>query len=60
MQEYFVYFKIFKPISWDERPAERRCRFIQRFLNKSERQGGRIPATISVDRECARFACLYL
>ena len=31
MQEYFVYFKIFKPISWDKRPAERRCRFIQRF-----------------------------
>ena len=31
MQEYFVYFKIFKPISWDERPAERRSRFIQRF-----------------------------
>ncbi len=30
-QEYFVYFKIFKPISWDERPAERRSRLIQRF-----------------------------
>ena len=27
------YFKIFKPISWGERPAERRSRFIQRFLN---------------------------
>ena len=27
-----MYFKIFKPISWGERPAERRCRFIQRFL----------------------------
>ena len=26
------YFKIFKPISWGERPAERRSRFIQRFL----------------------------
>ena len=25
------YFKIFKPISWGERPAERRSRFIQRF-----------------------------
>ena len=32
-QEYFVYFKIFKPISWGERPAERRSRLIQRFLN---------------------------
>ena len=31
-QEYFVYFKIFKPISWDKRPAERRSRLIQRFL----------------------------
>ena len=27
-----MYFKIFKPISWDERPAERRSRLIQRFL----------------------------
>ena len=27
------YFKIFKPISWGERPAERRSRFIQRFPN---------------------------
>ena len=26
-----MYFKIFKPISWGERPAERRSRFIQRF-----------------------------
>ena len=26
-----MYFKIFKPISWDKRPAERRSRFIQRF-----------------------------
>ena len=31
-QEYFVYFKIFKPISWGKRPAERRSQFIQRFL----------------------------
>ena len=36
-QEYFVYFKIFKPISWDERPAERRSRFIQRFHNTTGR-----------------------
>ena len=28
-----MYFKIFKPISWDKRPAERRRRFIQRFLS---------------------------
>ncbi|MBS6491911.1 MAG: hypothetical protein KH614_05115, partial [Firmicutes bacterium] len=27
------YFKIFKPISWGERPAERRSRLIQRFPN---------------------------
>ena len=27
-----MYFKIFKPISWGKRPAERRRRFIQRFL----------------------------
>ena len=27
------YFKIFKPISWGERPAERRSRLIQRFLS---------------------------
>ena len=27
-----MYFKIFKPISWGKRPAERRSRFIQRFL----------------------------
>ena len=33
MQEFFVYFKIFKPISWGKRPAERRRRFIQRFLS---------------------------
>ena len=37
-----MYFKIFKPTSWGKRPAERRCRFIQRFLkigniNKSGR-----------------------
>ena len=31
MQESFTYFKIFKPISWDKRPAERRSRLIQRF-----------------------------
>ena len=31
LQESFTYFKIFKPISWDKRPAERRSRFIQRF-----------------------------
>ncbi len=28
-----MYFKIFKPISWGKRPAERRSRLIQRFLN---------------------------
>ena len=27
-----MYFKIFKPISWGKRPAERRSRLIQRFL----------------------------
>ena len=26
-----MYFKIFKPISWDKRPAERRSRLVQRF-----------------------------
>ena len=31
-QESFTYFKIFKPISWGKRPAERRSRLIQRFL----------------------------
>ena len=35
LQEYFVYFKIFKPTSWGKRPAERRSRFFQRFLNFS-------------------------
>ena len=34
MQESFAYFKIFKPISWGKRPAEHRCRLIQRFLKK--------------------------
>ena len=29
-----MYFKIFKPISWGKRPAERRCRLIQRFPRK--------------------------
>ena len=29
-----MYFKIFKPISWGKRPAERRCRLIQRVLRK--------------------------
>ena len=29
-----MYFKIFKPISWGKRPAERRRQFIQRFLRK--------------------------
>ena len=33
MQESFTYFKIFKPISWDKRPAERRRRLIQRLLS---------------------------
>ena len=33
MQESFTYFKIFKPISWGKRPAERRSRLIQRFPN---------------------------
>ncbi|WP_419496498.1 hypothetical protein, partial [Faecousia sp.] len=32
------YFKIFKPISWGERPAERRSRFIQRFPSLYELQ----------------------
>ena len=32
-QESFTYFKIFKPISLGKRPAERRCRLIQRFLD---------------------------
>ena len=31
LQESFTYFKIFKPISWGIRPADRRSRFIQRF-----------------------------
>ena len=31
------YFKIFKPISWGERPAERRSRLIQRFPRHSRR-----------------------
>ena len=31
------YFKIFKPISWGERPAERRSRFIQRFLKETQK-----------------------
>ncbi len=35
-QEYFVYFKIFKPISWDKRPAERRSRLIQRSPNNGK------------------------
>ena len=30
-----MYFKIFKPISWGKRPAERRSRLIQRFLRCS-------------------------
>ena len=29
-----MYFKIFKPISWGKRPAERRSRLIQRFPGK--------------------------
>ena len=33
-QESFTYFKIFKPISWGKRPAERRSRLIQRFPRK--------------------------
>ncbi len=32
MQEYFVYFKFFKPKSWDKRFAECRWLFIQSFL----------------------------
>ena len=36
MQESFTYFKIFKPKSWGKRPAERRCRFIQRFLSSAK------------------------
>ncbi len=35
-QESFTYFKIFKPISWGKRTAERRCRLIQRFLRNAE------------------------
>ena len=31
------YFRIFKPISWGERPAERRSRLIQRFPRHSRR-----------------------
>ena len=37
-QEYFVYFKIFKPISWGKRPAERRCRLIQRFPKRKGKE----------------------
>ncbi len=38
-QEYFVYFKIFKPISWGKSPAERRSRLIQRFLIFDAKRG---------------------
>ena len=39
-QESFTYFKIFKPISWGKRPAERRSRLIQRFPRFDPRPGG--------------------
>ena len=51
-QEYFVYFKIFKPISWGKRPAERRSRFIQRFLRSNRVENGRFfvkPAVFVID-----------
>lgn len=35
---FLVYFKIFKPISWGKRPAERRSRLIQRFPGKKSRE----------------------
>ena len=41
-QESFTYFKIFKPISWGKRPAERRRRFIQRFPKE------RVPASLRI------------
>ena len=38
--EIFAYFKIFKPISWGKRPAERRSRLIQRFPeNRRSKRG---------------------
>ena len=50
LQESFTYFKIFKPISWDKRPAERRSRFIQRFPRFSNRSvGAKDPLTAAVD-----------
>ena len=41
-QESFTYFKIFKPISWGKRPAERRRRLIQRFPKE------RVPASLRI------------
>ena len=43
MQEYFVYFKIFKPISWGKRPAERRSQFNQRFPRKASAHSPFLP-----------------
>ena len=49
-QEYFVYFKIFKPISRDKRPAERRSRFNQRFpsITDSGFSADKKPATKNI------------
>ena len=48
------YFKIFKPISWGERPAERRSRFIQRFPsdNAPERKKS---SDLSIGASCWRY-----
>ena len=50
-----MYFKIFKPISWGKRPAERRRRFIQRFLKFSSGIKQQAGANKSV---CSCLFCL--
>ena len=58
MQESFTYFKIFKPISWGKRPAERRNRLIQRFLKfsqeiKKENAAQELPRGVTVSGSLA-------
>ena len=62
-----MYFKIFKPISWGKRPAERRSRFIQRFLNDAichPEQNSLLGATslgLHSRSKCLRcgFSCIF-
>ncbi len=58
-QEYFVYFKFFKPKSWDKRFAECRWLFIQSFPSFSNRKV-RTKDSLSADGYLFRVSLVFV